>query len=113
MALDSKQDNWDIVAAFETVVEVEKPNHLIKTLKKGNLKTAAQLIKMGGAGGVDENGDTILHIASKLGLLELVPMISEKDPTFTRKNKQNLLPIDVSANEEMRQLLKMEEFKLK
>lgn len=50
-AIESNQDNWDIVEMLLSVVEPEKPQHLIRSLFKGNIKISSKLIEKGGASG--------------------------------------------------------------
>lgn len=69
-------------------VELKKPQYLIKSLKAKNLKTSQKLIQRGGFKGVDENGDTALHIASKEGQTDIVRELIQLDSSLLyQRNK--------------------------
>ncbi|CAK64438.1 unnamed protein product (macronuclear) [Paramecium tetraurelia] len=109
IAIQSEQDNWDIVETLLQITSLDKPQHLIKSLQKGNYKTASKIIEKYGASGQDENGDTALHVASRKGELNIIKQICQREFLFQRKNKQNQTPLDVAANEKIKDLLIMEE----
>ncbi|CAD8125078.1 unnamed protein product [Paramecium sonneborni] len=109
IAIQSEQDNWDIVETLLQVTQLEKPQHLIKSLNKGNFKTAQKIIEQYGASGQDENGDTALHVASRLGNLQIIKSICQKETLFKKKNQQNKTPFDVACNQETKILIQQEE----
>ncbi|CAD8195065.1 unnamed protein product [Paramecium pentaurelia] len=109
IAIQSEQDNWDIVETLLQITSLDKPQHLIKSLLKGNYKTAAKIIEKYGASGQDENGDTALHIASRKGELNIIKQICQKEYLFQKKNKLNQIPLDVACNEKIKELLILEE----
>ncbi|CAK62668.1 unnamed protein product (macronuclear) [Paramecium tetraurelia] len=94
IAIQSEQDNWDIVETLLQITSLDKPQHLIKSLHKGNYKTAAKIIEKYGASGQDESGDTALHVASRKGELNIIKQICQKEYLFQKKNKQNQIPLD-------------------
>ncbi|CAD8105375.1 unnamed protein product [Paramecium primaurelia] len=109
IAIQSEQDNWDIVETLLQLTQLEKPQHLIKSLRKGNFKTAQKIIEQYGASGQDENGDTALHVASRLGNLQIIKSICQKENLYKKKNQQHQTPLDVACNQEIRNLLIEEE----
>ncbi|CAD8118424.1 unnamed protein product [Paramecium sonneborni] len=109
IAIQSEQDNWDIVETLLQITSLDKPQHLIKSLQKGNYKTASKIIEKYGASGQDEFGDTALHIASRKGELIIIKQICQRECLFQKKNKQNQIPLDVALNEKTRELLIQEE----
>ncbi|CAD8119867.1 unnamed protein product [Paramecium sonneborni] len=108
IAIQSEQDNWDIVETLLQVTQLEKPQHLIKSLKKGNFKTAYKIIELYGASGQDENGDTALHIASRMGNIQIIKSICQKENLFKKKNQQNKTPLDVACNQDTKKLIEEE-----
>ncbi|CAD8190001.1 unnamed protein product [Paramecium pentaurelia] len=109
IAIQSEQDNWDIVETLLQITSLDKPQHLIKSLKKGNYKTASKIIEKYGVSGSDENGDTVLHVASRKGELNIIKQICQKEFLFQKKNKQNQIPLDVARNQKIKDLLIFEE----
>ncbi|CAK92306.1 unnamed protein product (macronuclear) [Paramecium tetraurelia] len=109
IAIQSEQDNWDIVETLLQLTSLEKPQHLIKSLRKGNFKTAQKIIEQYGASGQDENGDTALHVASRLGNLQIIKSICQKENLYKKKNQQHQTPLDVAYNQETRNQLIEEE----
>ncbi|CAD8112352.1 unnamed protein product [Paramecium primaurelia] len=109
IAIQSEQDNWDIVETLLQVTQLEKPQHLIKSMRKGNFKTAQKIIEQYGASGQDENGDTALHIASRLGNLQIIKSICQKENLYKKKNQLHQTPLDVACNQETRNQLIEEE----
>ncbi|CAD8098163.1 unnamed protein product [Paramecium primaurelia] len=109
IAIQSEQDNWDIVETLLQITSLDKPQHLIKSLKKGNYKTASKIIEKYGVSGSDENGDTVLHVASRKGELNIIKQICQKEFLFQKKNKQNQIPLDVAGNQKIKDLLIFEQ----
>ena len=51
------------------------------------------------------DGNTLLHVACKRGYAEMVSTLMACNASLTVKNKQGQLPIDVAANDEIKQLI--------
>lgn len=115
IAIDSNQDNWDIVEALLRWIEPEKPQHLIRSLRKGNIKTSSKLIEKGGAQGQDERGDSALHVACELGLADLVRQICRQEPSLLlKRNKGSKLAKEVlGLSDDIRKVLEEEEMRSK
>ncbi|CAD8124138.1 unnamed protein product [Paramecium sonneborni] len=109
IAIQSEQDNWDIVETLLQITTLDKPQHLIKSINKGNYKTASKIIEKYGASGQDEFGDTALHVVSRKGELNIIKQICQKEFLFQKKNKQNQIPLDVACNNITKELLINEE----
>ena len=62
-------------------------------------------------GGADVNqcrasdGNTLLHVAAEKGNAEMVSTLMACNASLTMKNKKDQLPIDVAANDEIKQLI--------
>ena len=53
----------------------------------------------------ERDGNTLLHLASQSGNAEVVSTLMACNASLTAKNKQGQLPIDVTANDQIRQLI--------
>ena len=74
---------------------------------RGHPKIVVALVEAG----IDVNqcrasdGNTLLHVASQQGDAEMVSTLMACNASLTIKNNEGQLPIDVAANDEIRQLI--------
>ena len=69
------------------------------------------MVALAEAGGADvtqcraSDGNTLLHVAAEKGNAEMVSTLMACNASLTMKNKKDQLPIDVGANDEIKQLI--------
>ena len=74
---------------------------------RGHPEVVAALAEAGADvnGCVESDGNTLLHVASQRGNVEILSTLIACNASLTVKNKQGQLPFDVAANDEIRQLI--------